>query len=1080
MRNVLGLDVGVNSLGWALMEFKDDEESFSIKDVGVRIFPVGVKDDDFNKSGKEISKNAARRSARGIRRLYDRYKLRRKTLQKILLELNMLPDIEMNLPAPALYFLRKKALFEKIELKEIGRIFLLLNQRRGFKSNKKDKESSETEKEKSEIKKQMSELENKVEAPGFRTLGEYFYSLFEASQVKENWHNPEEPIEKIRTLFVYRRMYEREFDEIWNFQKQFYPEILDDGNYTRIKTNCIFYQRPLKSQKHLVSRCRFEPSKRVAPKSSPIFQEFRIWQDLSNLRVNNGDRINDKITPEEKRILAEELTHSKELSKAKIKSLLKLPKTADFQKNAPERLKGNSTYSKLSELFGKDKLKNFDDAYKYRLWHTLQFAEDEEWLIKHAEEKLGMDSELAAKFAEINLEQDYGNISAKAIGKILPFMKEGCDYSEACKEAGYHHSFIEEEDSLDRLLKEKIEISKEDNLRNPLVQQSVNETRRLVNDIIIKYGRPDEIRIELARELKMPKDKREELKRKNDEKQKRREEYETFLKEKKIFKDISKSDILKFELWLEMAFAESEFHKINGTIDIEEFRKFAKNVKPQDKEKYRLWLECGRISPYSGKIIGLSKLFSPEIEIDHIIPYSKSMDDSFSNKILCEREINQAKGNRTPLQYFKDNPAELYKFKHRIKHFGGTKIEKLLMEVIPEDFQNSQLNNTQYIGRVVKRQMKTVCRKVYITNGQATSILRRLWGLNPILNPDGDNFKSRSDHRHHAIDALVIANTTNRYIQLLSQCSQFNYLGRLTVSNFPLPYSKFPVEAKQKITEIFVSHKSGKRLLSLKTNKIAGGIKVQKINSVRGALHEETIYGQVFNNRTNQLEYVLRRPLSYFDDEKKLAKIADSGIKKAVLNHIENNGGMNSIKAALAKPVFMKSKDGKKHIPIYTVRTIEKEKNLIQLRPKINQKLFVSSGNNYIIAIYEKEGKRSFLTVTFFDAVRKSIKKEAVVPENYNSMPLKFSLIQGDLVVAYKEHPDEIDWSSRKYLCDNLYLIRKFNVNGGISLVKHNLSNVNPDKPKLYPEGWTINCGFNTIKAIKVKINRLGEITRYD
>ena len=181
-----------------------------------------------------------------------------------------------------------------------------------------------------------------------------------------------------------------------------------------------------------------------------------------------------------------------------------------------------------------------------------------------------------------------------------------------------------------------------------MVMRAVSESVALVNAIIQEEGRPDCIRIEFARTMRMPKEVREKMRNKNRDKERQRDEYEEFLMKKLGYKDIKRSQITKFELWLEMEFAEEDLRKIDGSINVEDFRKFAKNVKPSDRTKYDLWLQCGRISPYTGKPISLGKLFSSEIEIEHILPYSRTMDNSFRNKTLCEREFNAIKVKQTP------------------------------------------------------------------------------------------------------------------------------------------------------------------------------------------------------------------------------------------------------------------------------------------------------------------------------------------------------------------------------------------------------------------------------------------------
>ncbi len=562
MAKTLGLDIGTNSVGWCLMEDKN-----RILRCGVRIFPVGV---EVSTAGKEQSKNVQRRTARGARRLYDRYKLRRKELRRILLELEMLPDIDRKpMTAKELYHLRVRALDEKIALKEIGRILLLLNQRRGFRSNRKAKNNEDTKK-LTETPQEMEDHEKLVSEGGFRTIGEYFYSLYKANEERENWHNPDEPIEPIRRRFIKRSMYEVEFDSIWRKQSEFYPAILTEANYHRIKDRCIFYQRKLKSQKHSVAFCRFEEKKRVAPKSSLLFQEFRIWQTVSLLRFTGGTRFREFLTIVEREKLAKALMEVRELSHAEAKKLLGFPRGGEFN-DLPNPLLGNKTLAAIKHGLGSEFLKALPAEGLEKIWNILYFAQEDWWLRKYGQGKLGLSEEGAKRFSKISFEADYCSLSHKAMSKILPWLKKGLDYSAACKAVAeaenkphYHHSFDEETEGKDRELEPFINREKRDainELRNPIVMQALSETVRLVNAIIQEEGRPDRIRIEMARELKKPKKIREEMRFGNTKREKLRESYREFIKEKNGWKTVSNSILQKFELWLEMDYAEDELKK---------------------------------------------------------------------------------------------------------------------------------------------------------------------------------------------------------------------------------------------------------------------------------------------------------------------------------------------------------------------------------------------------------------------------------------------------------------------------------------------------------------------------------------
>lgn len=1057
MSTTLGLDIGTNSIGWCLTE-----DNKSIIDLGVRIFPVGVNENELGK-GKEVSRNVERRNARHARRLNFRYKLRRDKLKAILQDLKMLPDESLiQIPSKELYGLRKKALDEKIDLEEIGRIFLLLNQRRGFKSSRKS--GNDEDKETQGIKKEMSELAQTVNESNCRTIGEYFYSLFEEN---ESGVNPDEPLERIRKRFVYRSMYVEEFDLIWDKQKSYYPDIFTEENKKRIKDECIYYQRKLKSVKHLVGKCPFEKGKKAAPRSSILFQEFRMWQIINSIRITNDDRTKEPLTLDEKNILADKLNNTKEMKHSSIKTLLNLSKNTSFN-DIPEPVKGIATKAALIKALGEDYYNSLNDDHIYKLWHTLMYAEDEDWLVEYAHSKLGLNEEQTENYLKISLEEGYGRISTKALKNIVPFLKEGYEYSEACERAGYKHS---DQYNSDRPLQDKITTDLNE-LKNPIVQKSINETIKLVNAIIKEYGRPDTIRVEMARELKKSKADREAIFKANNKKRELRDSYREFLK-RNFNMNPSTADLLKFELWLEMEFAQTELEKLNGNFNIEDFKKFAKNVNPTDKLKFELWLECGRISPYTGKVIPLYKLFSAEYEIEHIAPYSKSMDNSFINKTISEREFNKEKGNRLPYEYFKNRPAELAAFKQRAKHFPKAKFDRLMMKEIPDDFIASQMNNTSYVGRELLKILRTAAPKVHVTNGQATGILRSKWGLNEILNPE-KNEKLRDDHRHHIIDAAVVAYTTPGTLHNLSSRATFNYWGKLSIRDFKMPYDDFKKELEEKLSTVFTSFNNKKRLISTRKNKyIHKKTKtVQKTYCIRGALHKETFYGKINNPHTDSEVFVFRKDVENLT-KGEIDRIIDPRNKKIILEHIEKHG---SLAKALKEPITVKTAGGKE-IPFKKVR-IAARSEPVKVQTNADESPYAESGSNYRIIVYENnEGKRRYKNLSFFDAAVKAVNGLPVIPKAEPGFFPVLNVTHNELVVVYDKHRDEIEWDNRQHLFDRLYKVIKFIKDGRIYLGKHNYSNIKADKDKTP----IVLCkNYNTLNAVKVKLTTLGKLVRDD
>lgn len=1076
MNRTLGLDIGTNSIGWCLVE-----DGKGIIGMGSRIFPVGVKEDSYAKSGTEESRNAARRTARGIRRGYARFKLRRAELEQLLQANGLMFDKTVCLPTKQLYGLRREALDRKLQLDELGRIFFLMNQRRGFKSNRKETAKGDEEKQLTTTKQAMRDFELKMQQAGCRTAGEYLATLFDEQPA--HWHNENEPKERIREKQRIRReLYQKEFDLIWERQQQYYPDVLTADLKHQLRDRVIFFQRKLKSAKHLVSKCRFEPAKHVMPKSHPLFQEFRILHALANIRVTDRDRVNDLLTLEERDAIAVQLEQAEKVNVSLIKEWLDYPRSARI--NDLGDLKGHTTWSRIRSAVGDAWFAKQTAEQRLKLWHTLYFAADEGWIEEYAQRALGMNDEQAKRFAEVNLELDYGSLSHKAAQKIVPYMREGYDYAGASEQAGYHHSQNELDDP-DRPLKDKLTGADIDELRNPLVQMTVNETARLVSAVSKEFGKPDLVRVELLRELKKPKAVREGMRNAMKNKEKLRDEYRAFLKEKEVMTNPYPSDIKKFELWLELDYSESDLSRLAPDMDLKAFKKFAEAVKPADKEKYRLWLECDRISPYTGKAIPLSALFTEAYHIEHILPYSRSLDDSFVNKTLCEDTVNTEKGNLTPLEYYeaKRTPEELKAFKQRVKNFSEGKLSKFLATEVKDDFLNSQFTNSAYIGTEVRKLLRTAFKDVRVTNGQLTGLLRnKVWRLNDLLNTASDQ-KDRDDHRHHALDALVIACTTQSLVQRISHESQFDFRGVQRVPDIGLPWHNFRVEAAEKLNAMIVSYKGGKRLLTAKLNKYRHSKahegqreKWQRTVAVRGPLHEATLYGHITVQQKGSKEetYVVRKALTALTKVDQLDNIVDPVVRKTVQEHVKKHG---SLKEALKVPVYMpvKRENEGKLVPIKKVRLRVNSAEMVELRPKT----FVEPGNNYCIAIYEDaKGKRAYRTVSFFEAVQRAKRKEPIHPAEVEGKPHLMTLQQRDLVVLYEKHPDEIQWNDANWMAARVYQVKKFDRKGVIGLVLHKASNVNTDYPKKYPTGTTYKKTTSSLKAIPICVDHLGGYKR--
>jgi CRISPR-associated endonuclease Csn1 len=540
----------------------------------------------------------------------------------------------------------------------------------------------------------------------------------------------------------------------------------------------------------------------------------------------------------------------------------------------------------------------------YRLWHLLySYTGDKsvtgnEALLAKIHELCGFEKEYATILSNVSLALDYGSLSAKAIRKILPHMMKGYEYSEACKMAGYNHSArsLTKEELANKEYKSHLDIIKRNSLRNPVVEKILNQMINVINEIIKTYGKPDEIRIEMARELKKSQEERELLDaaiRKNTaESEKLRKE----LEEEFGIQHVTRNDILRYKLYNEL--------KLNGYKTL-----------------------------YSNTYIPREELFSKRFDIEHIIPQSRLFDDSFSNKTLEVRDINIEKGNMTAYYYVAGKYDEKYlvDYESRVeelfaqKVISRTKRNNLLMkdEDIPSDFLERDLRDSQYIARKAREILEELVPFVVTTTGAVTSRLREDWQLVNIMqelnwdkydalgltesytDKNGNIVKrikdwtKRNDHRHHAMDALTIAFTKRSIVQYLSNLNaRSDKSGSIygieqkelhrdekdhkLVFNAPMRLNEFRAEAKKHLESILVSIKAKNKVVTKNINK--GKTKdghQQKVRlTPRGALHNETVYGKI---RNYEAEY--RKVDGKFTEEV-ILRVSNQKYREALLKRL--------------------------------------------------------------------------------------------------------------------------------------------------------------------------------------------------
>lgn len=1125
MKKILGLDLGTNSIGWAVVnEAENETEQSSIIKIGVRVNPLTTDELGNFEKGKSITTNSDRTLKRSARRNLQRYKIRKEALIKILKNNNFITDDTIlseqgNKTTFETYSLRANAANKEVSLMEFARVLLMLNKKRGYKSSRKAKSTDEgqlidgmsvarelydrdltpgqflleqiykgvkTEPDfyRSDLqgefdkiwefqKQYYSELftdELKEQLKGknkgqtwticqkaFNIEGESrttkgFEQKIENYQWRANSLKEQMTLEHLTIVFqeinnqlnkssnylgnisdrskelyfnhqtvgqylyeklsqnshystknkvFYRQDYLDEFETLWETQKKYHKELTDELK-KEIRDVIIFYQRPLKSQKGLLSICELEGREveiekngkkitkiigpRVTPKSSPIFQESKIWQILNNVQIEGnvipnvqqdlfGEATEFKygkrpLTQEEKQILFAELNIKEKLTSSQVLQILEMK--GNYKLNYKE-IEGNKTralffkaFQEIIELSGheieftKKKAHKIEEELKeifvalgfnteilafktdltkeeikgqqiekqayYKLWHLLYSFEGDssklgnEKLIQKLMELCNMPKEYATILSNITFPLDYSSLSTRATLKILPFLKQGFMYSEACEKAGYKHSkhSLTKEEIENKILKDSLSQLPKNSLRNPVVEKILNQMINVVNSLVEEYGKPDEIRIELARELKKSAQERDELTKAVNSSKKDHEKIVKILQETPFnIQNPSRNDIIRYKLYKEL--------EANGYHTL-----------------------------YTNTYISQERLFSKDFDIEHIIPQALLFDDSFANKTLEKRDANIEKGRMTAFDYVLDKQGEIgaESYKDKIESlFNSGKISKtkrknLLMRQseIPEGFIDRDLRNSQYIAKKSREILEQIVKVVNTTTGSVTHRLREDWQLVDVMkelnwdkydkcgqtecytNRDGNVIKKikdwtkRNDHRHHAMDALTIAFTKPSYIQYLNNLNarveksveepldldnvEIRLLDKEKRSsavygietkelyrdkngklrfNPPMPLDELRKEAKKHLEDILVSIKAKNKVVTRNTNKTKtkNGEKQIVQQTPRGQLHLETIYGKI-----KQYETKYESVNASFNIEK-IQTVANKEYREALLKRLQ-------------------------------------------------------------------------------------------------------------------------------------------------------------------------------------------------
>ena len=855
----LGLDLGTNSIGWAAIILDENDSPCGVLDMGVRIFPDGRKSTD------KTSNAVSRRLARGQRRRRDRYLKRRSTLMDALVEYGLMPPDEAERKALERldpYKLRARALDERLSPFELGRALFHIDQRRGFKSNRKA--ASDDENEAKKTRADISLLRQSIEEGGARTLGEFLA-----------WRHDKREVVRARPdmgLYPDRAMYDAEFEAIRESQESRHS--LSPEQWDRLR-DIIFFQRPLRPVDPGLCQFEFQSGEKRAARALPVFQEFRMLQEVNNLSLWVGSGPDCPLNDDERSRAIKRLRSGLDINLQKPpKRALGLPSGVEFNlsRGGRAKIEGDQTAKRLKhkDLFGKDWPSRPLDE-RNEIARFLLETENPETVQQKAVQGWGLSAANAAAVANVSLVSGYGNLSEKAIRNLLPHLEKRMVYSDAVDAAGYdsdsrsaeaseklpYYGEVLERDVVDANSEKDPdkdgEVARYGRIPNPTVHIGLNQLRRVVNRLIEAYGRPEQIVVELARDLKMNSKQKQSYERQQREGGQRNERLTEMLQSAEV---PVTSDVLR---------------------------------------KLRLWEEQGppqaRVCPYTGAVISFEMAVSAATEIDHILPFSKTLDDSAANKVVCIAKSNRDKGDRSPHEAFGHNPvgydyeailgyaADLpdnkrWRFQHdAMKRFEGE-----------NNFLDRQLNETRYLSRTARTYLahlydeKTEGRQhVRVIPGRMTALLRRGWGLEGILRvtETGEiERKQRDDHRHHAIDAFVVANTTEGLLQRFARASGSHYdpEGKLTsIAGHVPPWEGFDrSQLKPSLDRMVISYKPDH------------GTRGEK-GKTTAQLHNETAYGLVELAESGPSKVVVRKKLSDFTKRANFDSVRDSALRAALL-----------------------------------------------------------------------------------------------------------------------------------------------------------------------------------------------------
>ena len=931
LRYTLGLDIGIASVGWAVLEDNIDGEPIKIERLGVRIFDKAEQP----KTGASLAE--PRREARGQRRTIRRRRHRKDRIKQLIQQNGIMTRVEMaemfehSQFETSVYELRVQALERALTKQEFVRVLIHLAQRRGYKSNSKSEEAKD--KENGKVKIAISENKQCMEENGYRTIGEMLLKddrfwecnpdgtkIFVPHNHPDDYRTTVERSmveDEIRLIFSRQHAlgvsyatseFEEAYLEIWGSQRNF-----DEGPGGKSPYGGNMIEK-------MLGHCTFEKDEPRAAKGSYSAEYFRLLQDVNHLRLvkNNGESC--ALTREQKQIYIDLVMKSAAASYAQLRKKLELSNDISFNmlrygsdeigKVERKKLGHMKFYHEMRKALNtvqKDAISTVSWEQRDEIARILLCYKSDDKR-KAQLEKLDIPREFIPALLTLSTSKT-AHLSVKALRKLIPYLEKGMTYAEACKEV-----YGEQKSSVTK--KNKLSLFDIEPINNPVVRRAVSQTIRVINAIVREYGAPEVVRVELAREMGKPYDVRTQMTKKQEANAKRNEELRQQIK------------------------------KIKGA-----------EPTGQDIVKFKLFQDQNGVCLYSGQNLDITRLFEAGyVDVDHIIPYSISFDDSYTNKVLVRSPENRQKGNRIPADYFKSDPARWQRFETLVNTqvHNWKKKRNLLTQALSEEqkngFKQRNLVDTQYIARVIYNLINDHLqfaetgkydkkRRTQAVNGAITAHVRKRLGIQKIRE-DGD--------LHHAVDAAVVACVSPGMIQKITQYTKHRECIRKTKEGyldtetgelmtreaydakysprFPAPWERFRQELEARLSDNPAEEIARLHLATYDSEEEIKPVFVSRkqTHKISGAAHEATLHRKADGGYINKVS------LTKLTLDKKTGEIknyyapeSDRLLYEALKKRLKEFDG--NAKEAFAEPFYKPKRDGTRGPLVKKVKLYEKK-----------------------------------------------------------------------------------------------------------------------------------------------------------